>query len=73
MMYCNGTAVNGPKIGERLMRKPELGHDNIPDPIPCTVVYVVLTERCKNTREPLKTLGKSRVTWYNVCKQIRKF
>ena len=40
MMYCNGTAVNGPKIGERLMRKPELGHDNIPDPIPCTVVYV---------------------------------
>ena len=22
------------------MRKPELGHDNIPDPIPCTVVYV---------------------------------
>ena len=40
MMYCNGTAVNGPKIGERLMRKPELGYDNIPDPIPCTVVYV---------------------------------
>ena len=35
--------------------------------------YLVLTERCKNTREPLKTLGKSRVTWYNVCKQIRKF
>ena len=34
---------------------------------------LVLTERCKNTREPLKTLGKSRVTWYNVCKQIRKF
>ena len=22
------------------MRKPELGHDNIPDPIPCTVTYV---------------------------------
>ena len=22
------------------MRKPELGYDNIPDPIPCTVVYV---------------------------------
>ena len=40
MMYCNGTAVNGPKIGDRLMRKPELGYDNIPDPIPCTVVYV---------------------------------
>ena len=40
MMYCNGTAVNGPKIGERLMHKPELGHDNISDPISCTVVYV---------------------------------
>ena len=40
MMYCNGTAVNGPKIGERLVRKPELGHDNIPDPIHGTVVYV---------------------------------
>ena len=39
-MYCNGTPVNGPKIGERLMRKPELGYDNIPDPIPCTVYYV---------------------------------
>ena len=39
-MYGKGAAVNGPKIGERLMRKPELGHDNIPDPIPCTVVYV---------------------------------
>ena len=39
-MYCNGTALNGPKIGERLVRKPELGYDNIPDPIPCTVVYV---------------------------------
>ena len=37
MMYCNGTTVNGPKVGDRLMRKPELGHDNIPDPIPCTV------------------------------------
>ena len=22
------------------MRKPERGHDNIPAPIPCTVVYV---------------------------------
>ena len=22
------------------MRKPELGYDNIPDPISCTVVYV---------------------------------
>ena len=22
------------------MQKPELGYDNIPDPIPCTVVYV---------------------------------
>lgn len=40
MMYCNGTAVNGPKVVDLLMRKPELGHDNIPDPIPCTVVYV---------------------------------
>ena len=40
MMYCNGTAVNGPKVGDRLMRKPELGNGNIPDPIPCTVVYV---------------------------------
>ena len=39
-MYCNRTAVIGPKICERLMRKPELGYDNIPDPIPCTVVYV---------------------------------
>ena len=39
-MYCNRTAVIGPKIGERLMCKPELGYDNIPDPIPCTVVYV---------------------------------
>ena len=39
-MYCNRTAVIGPKIGERLMRKPELGYDNSPDPIPCTVVYV---------------------------------
>ena len=39
-MYCNRTAVIGPKIGECLMRKPELGHDNVPDPIPCTVVYV---------------------------------
>ena len=39
-MYCNRTAVIGPKIGERLMRKPELGYDNIPYPIPCTVVYV---------------------------------
>ena len=39
-MYCNRTAVIGPKIGERLMRKPELGYDNIPDPISCTVVYV---------------------------------
>ena len=39
-MYCNRTAVIGPKIGERLMRKPELGYDNMPGPIPCTVVYV---------------------------------
>ena len=22
------------------MRKPELGYENIPDPIPCTVIYV---------------------------------
>ena len=34
---------------------------------------LVLTERRENTRKPLKTLGKTRVTWYNVCKQIRKF
>ena len=40
MMYCNGTAVNGPKIGERLMHKPELGHDDLTAPITCTVVYV---------------------------------
>ena len=40
MMYCNGATVNDPKIGARLMRKPELGHDHIPDPIPCKVVYV---------------------------------
>ena len=39
-MYCNGSTVNGPKIGERLMRKPELGHDDLPAPIPCKVVYV---------------------------------
>ena len=28
-MYCNGTAVNGPKIGERLMEKPFFGIDNL--------------------------------------------
>lgn len=40
MKYCNGAIVHGPKIGDRLMRKLELGHDNIPESIPCTVVYV---------------------------------
>ena len=40
MMYCNGTAVNGPKIGERLMEKPFFGIDNLDAPIPCTVTYV---------------------------------
>ena len=39
----------------------------------CHKCYLVPTERCNNTRKPLKTLGKTRVTWYNVCKQIRKF
>ena len=40
MMYCNNTAVRGPRVGDRLMRKPYFGIDNLPDPIPCTVVYV---------------------------------
>ena len=40
MMYCNNTAVCGPQVGDRLMRKPYFGSDNLPDPIPCTVVYV---------------------------------
>ena len=40
MRTCNGSVIRGPKIGDRLMRKPELGYDNIPDPIPCTVAYV---------------------------------
>lgn len=46
---------------------------------PCTLLvhgkgqksrYVVLTERCKNTRKPLKTLGKPRATWYNTKSQL---
>ena len=40
MRTCNGAIIRGPQVGERLVRKPELGYDNIPDPIPCTVVYV---------------------------------
>lgn len=31
------------------------------------------TERRKKARKSLKTLEKIGVTWYNVCKQIRKF
>ena len=40
MRTCNGVISRGQQGGERLMRKPDLGYDNIPDPIPCTVVYV---------------------------------
>ncbi len=40
MRTCNGAIIRGPQVGERLMRKSELGYENIPDPIPCTVVYV---------------------------------
>ena len=40
MMYCNNTAVCGPQVGDLLMKKPYFGIDNLPDPIPCTVVYV---------------------------------
>ena len=40
MRTCNGAIIRGPQVGERLMRKPELGYENIPDPIPCTVIYV---------------------------------
>ena len=40
MMYCNNTAVCGPQMGDRLMKKPYFGIDNLTDPIPCTVVYV---------------------------------
>ena len=40
MMYCNNTAVRGPQVGDRLIKKPYFGIDNLTDPIPCTVVYV---------------------------------
>ena len=39
-MYCNNTPVRGPHVGERLMRKPYFGIDDLKEPIPCTVVYV---------------------------------
>ena len=35
--------------------------------------YIVLTERRKKARKPLKTLGKTRVIWYNICKGIQEF
>ena len=40
MMYCNNTAVRGPQVGDRLMKKPYFGIDNLDGPIPCTVTYV---------------------------------
>ena len=40
MMYCNNTAVRGPQVGDRLIKKPHFGIDNLTAPIPCTVVYV---------------------------------
>ena len=40
MRTCNGAIIRGPQVGERLVRKPELGYDKIPDPAPCTVVDV---------------------------------
>ena len=40
MMYCNNTAVRGPQVGDRLIKKPHFGIDNLTDPILCTVVYV---------------------------------
>ena len=40
MMYCNNTAVRGPQVGDRLLKKPYFGLDNLTDPSPCTVVYV---------------------------------
>ena len=40
MMYCNNTAVRGPQVGDRLIKKPYFGIDNLTDPIHCTVVYV---------------------------------
>ena len=39
-MYCNNVPVRGPHVGERLMKKPYFGIDNLDSPIPCTVVYV---------------------------------
>lgn len=40
MMYCNNTAVRGPQVGDRLIKKPYFGIDDLKDPITCTVVYV---------------------------------
>ena len=40
-MVCgNNTAVRGPQVGDRLLKNPHFGIDNLTDPIPCTVVYV---------------------------------
>lgn len=32
--------ISGPRLGERLMKRPFFGIDNITHPIPCTVVHV---------------------------------
>ena len=40
MRTCNGAIIRGPQVGDRLMRKPYFGIDNLTGPIPCTVVYV---------------------------------
>ena len=40
MMYCNNTAVRGPQVGDRLIKKPYFGIDKLTARIPCTVVYV---------------------------------
>ena len=40
MTQRNGPAIRGPRVGDRLMKTPELGYENIKGTIPCTVVYV---------------------------------
>lgn len=40
MRTCNGAIIRGPQVGDRLMKKPYFGIDDLKEPIPCTVVYV---------------------------------
>lgn len=40
MTLCTGAVLTGPRVGDRLMKKPHFGIDSVPAPIPCTVIYV---------------------------------